>query len=82
VGILVTPSSHGTRSLGEITTQFGDFTSLIIDGRVYFSTQPQGVTVFEKDPKLLGISNRFRYRAGLLGMDMVYYSNQPLRALE
>lgn len=82
VGILVTPSSHGSRSISEITTQYGEFTSLIIDGRVYLSTLPQGVTLFEKDPKLQGISNRFRYRASLLGMDMVYYSNQPLRAIE
>jgi hypothetical protein len=43
---------------------------------------PQGVTLFEKDPKLNAISNKFRYRASLIGMDMIYHSSQPLRALE
>jgi hypothetical protein len=82
VGILITPSSHGTRSIAEITRQFGDFTSLIIDGRGYQSTMPQGVTLFDKDPKLTAISNKYRYRASIIGMDMVYYSNQPLRVSE
>lgn len=85
VGILVTPSSHGTRSIVEISNQFGDFTSLLIDGRGYQSTmyqQTPGVTLFDKDPKLAAISNKYRYRASILGMDMVYYSNQPLRAVD
>ena len=82
VGILVTPSSHGTRSIVDITRQYGDFTSLLIDGRVFQSTMPSGMTLFDKDPKLNAISNKFRYRASILGMDMVYYSNQPLRSIE
>jgi hypothetical protein len=82
VGILVTPSSHGTRSIADITRQYGDFTSLLIDGRVFQSTMPSGMTLFDKDSKLSAISNKFRYRASILGMDMVYYSNQPLRSIE
>lgn len=82
VGILVTPSSHGTRSISDITRQYGDFTSLLIDGRVFQSTMPSGMTLFDKDSKLSAISNKFRYRASILGMDMVYYSNQPLRSIE
>jgi hypothetical protein len=82
VGMLVTPSSHGTRSIDSITKQFGDFTSLIIDGRSYQATMPQGVSTFNTDPKLTAISNKYRYRASIVGMDMVYYSNQPLRTAE
>jgi hypothetical protein len=82
VGILISPESHGSRSISEISTQYGDFTSLIIDGRVYQSTLPQGVTLFDKDQKLNAIANKFRYRASLIGMDMIYHSSQPLRALE
>lgn len=82
VGILVTPSSHGSRSIVEITSQYGDFTSLIIDGRSYQSTMPQGVTLFDKDPKVTPIANKYRYRASILGYDMLYYSNQPLRAVQ
>lgn len=82
VGILVTPSSHGSRSIVEITRQFGDFTSLIIDGRSYQSTMPQGVTLFDKDPKVTPIANKYRYRASILGYDMLYYSNQPLRSVQ
>jgi len=82
VGLLVTPSSHGTRSIDSITKQFGDFTSLIIDGRGYQATSPQGVALFNADPKLSAIANKYRYRASIVGMDMVYYSNQPLRTAE
>ncbi len=82
VGILISPESHGSRSISEIATQYGDFTSLIIDGRVYQSTLPQGVTLFDKDQKLTAIANKFRYRASLIGNDMTYYSSLPLRALE
>lgn len=82
VGILITPSSHGSRSISQISHLYGDFTSLIIDGRAYQSTMPQGVTLFDKDAKLATIANKYRYRASILGMDMVYYSNQPLRAVE
>jgi hypothetical protein len=82
VGILITPSSHGSRSISDITRQYGDFTSLVIDGRTFQATMPQGMTLFDKDPKLTAISNKYRYRASILGMDMVYYSNQPLRSVE
>jgi hypothetical protein len=82
VGLLITPSSHGSRSIVEITKQFGDFTSLIIDGRSYQSTMPQGVTLFDKDPKVTPIANKYRYRASILGYDMIYYSNLPLRSVQ
>jgi hypothetical protein len=82
VGILITPSSHGFRSISQISQLYGEFTSLIIDGRAYQSTMPQGVTLFDKDAKLVSIASKYRYRASILGMDMVYYSNQPLRAVE
>jgi hypothetical protein len=82
VGILITPTSHGSRSIADITKIYGDFTSLVIDGRAYQSTMPQGITLFDKDPKLTAIASKYRYRASILGMDMVYYSNQPLRAVE
>ncbi len=82
VGILITPSSHGARSISDITRLYGDFTSLVIDGRTFQATMPQGMTLFDKDPKLTAISNKYRYRASILGMDMVYYSNQPLRSVE
>ncbi len=82
VGILITPSSHGSRSISDITLQYGDFTSLVIDGRTFQATMPQGMTLFDKDPKLTAISTKYRYRASILGMDMVYYSNQPLRSVE
>jgi hypothetical protein len=54
----------------------------VIDGRTFQATMPQGMTLFDKDPKLTAISNKYRYRASILGMDMVYYSNQPLRSVE
>ncbi len=81
-GILVTPSSHGGRDMASVAAQYEDFTSLVIDGRVFLSTVPQGMTLFDKDPKLTTISNRYKYHATLFGMDIVYYSSIPLRPVE
>lgn len=80
VGMLVTPTSYGQRSLSEIAIEYGDFTSLIMDGRAYYATYPTGVTLFDKDPKMSTISQKYRYRASLVGgVDMLYYSSQPLQ---
>ncbi len=80
VGMLVTPSSYGQRSLSEIAIEYGDFTSLIMDGRAYFATLPAGVTLFDKDPKMSTIAQKYRYRASLVGWGgMLYYSSVPLQ---
>jgi hypothetical protein len=82
VGILVTPSSHGTRSIDQISKQYGDFTSLLIDGRAFQSTMPSGVFLFDKDAKVTSIANKYRFRAPILGLDIIYYSNQALRSTQ
>ena len=33
-----------------------------------------------QDPKLAAISETYRYRAALVELDMIYYSEKPLRA--
>ena len=80
-GILISPSSHGFESLSQVATEYGDFTSMVIDGRAFLSTQPQGVSLFDKDPKISAIAKRYPYRATLVGMDMVFYSDRPLRSV-
>lgn len=84
-GILISPSSHGERSPSAITMQYGDFTSLILDGRAYMATMPQyqqNVPLLMQDPKMATIANKFKHRSSLIGFDMLYYSSQPLRTVE
>ena len=81
-GVLISPSSHGSGSAAEIATKYKDFTSLVLDGRVFLATYPPGLSIFENDPKLQEIYRRFPYRATLVGMDMVYYSDRALRDSE
>ncbi len=77
-GILISPSSHGSGSLSEVAREYKDFTSLVLEGRVIQATYPPGLSIFDKDSKVREIAGRYPYRTPLVGMDMIYYSNEPL----
>jgi hypothetical protein len=78
-GILISPASHGSRDLAAIKDEFNEFASLVMDGRGIFATIPNGVSLYEQDPNLSAISKTYRYRAALVQLDMIYYSEKPLR---
>ncbi len=80
VGILISPSSHGSGPISEVTNRYKDFTALVLDGRVLLATYPPGFTIYDKSPKLQEIARRYPYRQPLVGMDMVYYSERAIRA--
>ncbi|MDP4624244.1 MAG: glycosyltransferase family 39 protein [Akkermansiaceae bacterium] len=79
-GILISPSSHGSGNVSEVAGKYKDFTSLVLDGRVVLATYPPGFSIYDKDPKIQEITRRYPYRATLVGMDMVYYSDRALRS--
>lgn len=79
-GILISPLSHSLGSLSEIATQYKDFTFMVLDGRTFFTNYPSGVSLFDKEPKTLGIAKRYSFRQPLVGMDMIYYSDRAIRA--
>lgn len=78
-GILISPLSHGSGNAAEVAAQFKDFNSLVLDGRSFYTNYPNGVSLFDKDPKIADIAKRYAYRAPLVGMEMVYYSDRPIR---
>jgi hypothetical protein len=77
-GLLVSPASYGGKDLREIGADFGDFASLIMDGRGLLATLPRSVSLFEQDSKLSAIAQTYRYRYPLVELDMVYYSEKPI----
>lgn len=79
-GILISPSSHGSGNATEVAERYKDFTSLVLDGRVFLATYPPGLSIYDKDQKIEEITRRYPYRATLVGMDMVYYSDRALRS--
>jgi hypothetical protein len=79
VGILISPSSHGSGPIAEVAARYKDFTSLVMDGRIMLATYPPGFSVYDKSQKIMEITKRFPYRQPLVGMDMVYYSESPIR---
>ncbi len=81
-GILISPASHGAGNISETAMRYKDFTSLVLDGRVFLATAPQGVNIFTLDPKIEEITRRYPYRATLVGMDMVYYSDRAMRTVD
>ncbi|MEI8038860.1 MAG: hypothetical protein WCJ14_10755 [Verrucomicrobiota bacterium] len=80
VGILISPSSHGSGPISEVAARYRDFTALVLDGRVLLATYPPGFTIYDKSPKIQEIAKRYPYRQPLVGMDMVYYSERAIRA--
>ena len=81
VGILISPSSHGSGPISEVANRYRDFTALVLDGRVLLATYPPGFTIYDKSPKIQEIAKRYPYRQPLVGMDMVYYSERAIRAV-
>lgn len=77
-GILISPSSHGSGNAAEIAAEYRDFTSLVMDGRVFLATYPPGHSIYDKDEKIKEIMRRYSFPAPLVGMDMVYYSDRAL----
>ncbi len=78
-GILISPSSHGSGNALEVAEKYKDFTSLVLDGRVYLATYPPGLSIYDKDKKIEEIIRRYPYPARLVGVDMIFYSDRTLR---
>lgn len=79
-GVLISPLSHGSGPLADVAAQYKDFTFMVLDGRTFFTNYPNGVSLFDKDPRIQGVAKRFPYRQPMVGMEMVYYSDRPIRA--
>ncbi|MGD9417855.1 MAG: hypothetical protein Q7R22_002855 [Verrucomicrobiota bacterium JB025] len=82
VGILISPSSHGSGPMKDVAFRFKDFAAMVFDGRVVLATYPPGISIYDKSQKLGSIAKRFPYRQTLVGMDMVYYSDRAIRVAE
>ncbi|MCB1133489.1 MAG: hypothetical protein KDN05_20390, partial [Verrucomicrobiae bacterium] len=78
VGILISPSSHGSGPVSEVAGRYKDFTPLVYDGRMLLATYPPGFTLFDKSQRLADIARHYQYRKPLVGMDMVFYSDRAL----
>lgn len=79
VGILITPTSNACGSITQIASRYKDFTALVLDGRVTLATYPPGLSISDKSPRSQDIIKRFPYRQALVGMDMIYYSDNAIR---
>jgi hypothetical protein len=85
VGILISPSSHGSGPISEVADRYKDFASLVLDGRAVLATYPpvepwsrSGFSIFDKSQRILEITKRYTNRTPLVGMDMVYYSERAI----
>ena len=81
-GILISPSSHGSGNAAEVAEKYKDFTSLVMDGRTFLATYPPGLSIYDKDQKISEITRRYSFRATLVGMDMVFYSDRAISGSE
>ena len=79
VGILISPSSHGSGTVAQVAERYKDFTALVLDGRVLLATYPPGFSISDKSQKIQEITKRYPFRQPMVGMDMVYYSDRAIR---
>lgn len=79
VGILISPSSHGSGPISEVAARYKDFAALVLDGRVIHATYPPGYTVLDKSDRLKEIAKRYPYRQSIVFPDMIYYSDRAIR---
>ena len=83
VGILISPSSHGSGPISAVAREYKDFTSLILDGQVIKATsvksnEVSGLTIYNRDPKTQEIMSRYPYATQLVFEDMIYYSDHQI----
>jgi hypothetical protein len=84
VGILITPSSHGSGPVSSVAGKYRDFASVVMDGLVSQSTSQtrdprMGTPIYNKDPKIESLMKRYPYRSFLMGIgDMAYYSDRVM----
>lgn len=79
-GILITPSSHGSGTSSEVRSQYGDFSSMVFNGRVMdITSSPSNrspLSIYANDPKLTEISRRYPYPLPMMGAEIIFYSER------
>ncbi|TAG08321.1 MAG: hypothetical protein EAZ42_10995 [Verrucomicrobia bacterium] len=81
-GILISPSSHGSDNITNVTQRYGDFASFVLNGSVFMATYPPGVSIYDKATQMTDIAKRYPYPKPLVGMQMMYYSDRAENASE
>ncbi len=77
-GILISPSSHGSDIIANVSNEYKDFSSLILDGQVLSATGNEALSVAKEDPKIKEVMIRYPYRYPLVLKEMIYYSDRVL----
>ncbi|HEX5791137.1 MAG TPA: hypothetical protein VFY13_08275 [Luteolibacter sp.] len=79
VGVLISPSSHGQQPTSQTIDLYRDFAALVLNGSVARATWPPGVVIHDKSPNGREIASHYPYIRPLVGLDMVYYSDRPIK---
>lgn len=80
VGILISPSSHGSAPISDVAGEYKDFTSLVLDGQAIKATGQDNLFISKQDPTIKEIVMRYPYGYPLVMKDMYYYSDRQLIA--
>lgn len=78
VGILITPSSHGSDTISQVAKNYKDFASLVMDGHASSATDQENLFISKQDEKIKEIAVRYAYPYPLLAREMIYYSDRQL----
>jgi Dolichyl-phosphate-mannose-protein mannosyltransferase len=82
-GLLITPSSRDVGTGLTVNANYGEFSSLVFDGRVANITgtgRQAGMIISDKDPKLSSLNKRYPYLMRLYATDLIFYSDSQIRA--
>lgn len=85
-GFLISPSSHGSGTITEVSARYKDFANLVLDGSIMETTLPNDLRLYLVGQQGSEVTKRYPYRQRLMGgkwgFQMVYYSDRPIREEE
>lgn len=76
-GILITPSSHGNKSIMQVSRDYDEFAPLVLEGSIIPLSSQSTVLLLEYIPSLQSLRNQYagpHNRLPLLGTQIMYYS--------
>lgn len=79
-GILISPSSHGSKPISEVVSEYKDFASLVLDGQVLQATGKDNLYISREDENIREIVVRYPYPYPMVMKEMIYYSDRVLTA--
>ncbi|NJM37565.1 MAG: glycosyltransferase family 39 protein [Akkermansiaceae bacterium] len=80
-GIVISPVSHSSEPMSKTIAQYDEFAPLVFEAKIQQLSAGEGRVIGSRT-KVSAAVKRYPYPMSLLGADMLYYSDRPIRVTE